>query len=134
MNIKEIATQTDTSKDTIRFYEKQELLHPQRLANNYRSYTNSDVLDLKIIKTLRRAGVKLTQIGQILFLRHQPISQKCQQETLEFIESYRLELESKISLLQQLVAISVDLTSQINASEDNKQIINTIEQIGALPK
>ena len=43
MTIKEVEEQLGLSRATIRFYEKENLLVPQRSGNTYREYSEDDV-------------------------------------------------------------------------------------------
>ena len=53
MTIKELEQRTGLPRTSIRFYEQEELLHPERKENNYRDYSEEDVRTLKKIKLLR---------------------------------------------------------------------------------
>ncbi len=62
MTIKEIEERTGMDRANIRFYEKEGMLSPQRLANGYRDYTEQDVDTLLRIKLLRSLHVPLEEI------------------------------------------------------------------------
>ena len=49
MTIKELEKRTGLDRATIRFYEKEGLIAPKRLANGYRDYSEEDVLALEKI-------------------------------------------------------------------------------------
>lgn len=56
MTIGQVEEQTGLSRANIRFYESEGLLHPARLDNGYRDYTQEDVqilLRVKLLRTLR---------------------------------------------------------------------------------
>lgn len=63
--IGELARQTGLDPKTIRFYEKMELLAPPR-HGRFRTFLSSDVIRLKNILALRRMGVSIATIRQIL--------------------------------------------------------------------
>lgn len=63
--IGELAKLTGTDPKTIRFYERVELISPPR-HGRFRTYLASDVRRLKNILTLRRLGVPIAQIREIL--------------------------------------------------------------------
>lgn len=63
--IGELAKLTSTDPKTIRFYERVELISPPR-HGRFRTYLASDVRRLKNILTLRRLGVPIAQIREIL--------------------------------------------------------------------
>ena len=62
MKIQELERRTGLERPSIRFYEKEGLLNPQRLENGYREYTEADVELLKKIKLLRRLGLSVEKI------------------------------------------------------------------------
>ena len=63
--IGELAKLTGTDPKTIRFYERVELISPPR-HGRFRTYLASDVRRLKNILTLRRLGVPIAHIREIL--------------------------------------------------------------------
>lgn len=63
--IGELAQLTGTDPKTIRFYERAELISPPR-HGRFRTYLASDVRRLKNVLTLRRLGVPIAQIREIL--------------------------------------------------------------------
>lgn len=65
--IGELAKLTGTDPKTIRFYERAELISPPR-HGRFRTYLASDVRRLKNVLTLRRLGVPIAQIRDILEL------------------------------------------------------------------
>jgi DNA-binding transcriptional MerR regulator len=65
--IGELAKLTGTDPKTIRFYERADLISPPR-HGRFRTYLASDVRRLKNVLTLRRLGVPIAQIRDILAL------------------------------------------------------------------
>ncbi len=63
--IGELAKQTGIDPKTIRFYERAELLSPPR-HGKFRTYLASDVRRLQNILRLRRLGVPIAQIRDVL--------------------------------------------------------------------
>jgi MerR family mercuric resistance operon transcriptional regulator len=63
--IGELAKLTGTDPKTIRFYERAELISPPR-HGRFRTYLASDVRRLRNVLTLRRLGVPIAQIRDIL--------------------------------------------------------------------
>ncbi len=69
MLIKELADYVGVSIDTIRFYEKQELLdnsHFERSSNGYRHYTGIAIQRLQLIKMGQAAGFTLNEMRQAI--------------------------------------------------------------------
>ena len=63
--IGELAKLTGTDPKTIRFYERAELISPPR-HGRFRTYLATDVRRLRNVLTLRRLGVPIAQIRDIL--------------------------------------------------------------------
>lgn len=67
MNIKQAETLSGVSRQNIRFYERQGLIHPSRNPeNDYREYTDADIATLKTIRLLRMLDMPLEQIASLL--------------------------------------------------------------------
>lgn len=66
MKINEVEKATGITSANIRYYEKKELLAPQRSnENNYRLYNSDDIERLKQIKILRMMGISISDIKDI---------------------------------------------------------------------
>lgn len=66
MTIKEVEQELGIPRATIRFYEKQKLIHPVRGDNSYRIYSEEDVSVLKKIIIFRKIGMSLSDIENLL--------------------------------------------------------------------
>lgn len=62
MTIKELEQRSGLERATIRFYEKEDFIHPTRMENNYRDYSEDDLDLLLRIKLLRSLHVPLGDI------------------------------------------------------------------------
>lgn len=65
MKISEFAAITGLSKDTIRYYEKLDLLHPI-INNKHREYTNQDINIIETILKLKQTGFSLHEIKMLI--------------------------------------------------------------------
>ena len=65
MTIKELEQLVGLPRASIRFYEQEGFLSPQRLKNNYRDYSLSDAHTLKRIKLLRQLHLDLESIRRL---------------------------------------------------------------------
>lgn len=63
MRIQDLERLVNTDRATIRFYEKEGLIAPNRSENGYRDYTQENALELKRILLLRRLGVSISAIS-----------------------------------------------------------------------
>ncbi len=67
MNISELAKANHVSTDTVRYYEKQGILHaPLRQDNGYRFYTQAHVELLRFVRGAQALGFSLAEIRTIL--------------------------------------------------------------------
>jgi MerR family copper efflux transcriptional regulator len=67
MNISELAKATQTTTDTIRYYEKQGLLGiPLRQENGYRFYKHQDIRRVDFIRRAQTLGFSLLEIKEVI--------------------------------------------------------------------
>lgn len=65
MTTKEVELQLNIHRATIRFYEKNGLLRPDRSENSYRNYSEEDVAELRRIIILRKLGISVSDIAEL---------------------------------------------------------------------
>lgn len=65
MTIKDLEMELGIPRASIRFYERQQLIHPKREENGYRDYSEKDVADLKKIIIFRKLGLSIAEIEDI---------------------------------------------------------------------
>ncbi|SUX57292.1 zinc-responsive transcriptional regulator [Citrobacter braakii] len=71
--IGELAKLADVTPDTIRYYEKQQMMeHEIRTEGGFRLYTESDLQRLKFIRYARQLGFTLESIRELLSIRIDP--------------------------------------------------------------
>ena len=67
MNIKQAEQLSGVSRQNIRFYEREGLIHPSRNPeNDYREYDQKDIHTLKLIRTMRMLDMPLEHIKEML--------------------------------------------------------------------
>lgn len=112
--IGELAKLTSTDPKTIRFYERVELISPPR-HGRFRTYLASDVRRLKNILTLRRLGVPIAQIREILDMLTPEEDVLASEKAVRHLKQHldllkhredelRLQIEKTHSALESLVA------------------------------
>lgn len=92
MRINDLEHKTGLDRATIRYYENEGLIQPERLENGYRNYSDEDLEDLLKIKLLRQLGMSLEQI------------RKLQQGSADFsaaLNQHVLVLERKMGAIQR---------------------------------
>jgi Cu(I)-responsive transcriptional regulator len=77
LTIGRLAKQVGLGIETVRFYERQGLIEPPpRTNSNYRVYPEEEVTRLKFIKRAKSLGFTLSEIKELLFIRHDPHATK----------------------------------------------------------
>lgn len=66
MTIKEVEQYLEVPRATVRFYEKEGLICPERSGNGYRDYSDADVEKLRKIIVFRKLGMSLPDIEDVL--------------------------------------------------------------------
>jgi MerR family Zn(II)-responsive transcriptional regulator of zntA len=100
--IGEIAKLADVTPDTVRYYEKQNLLSAsQRSASGYRLYSDEDVTRLRFIRYAKTMGFTLEEIAELLSIRIEPGKHTCQ-ESKAIVESRLAEVELRLAELKKI--------------------------------
>lgn len=100
--IGELAKMADVTPDTIRYYEKQQMMeHEVRTEGGFRLYTESDLQRLKFIRHARQLGFSLESIRELLSIRIDPEHHTCQ-ESKGIVQERLQEVEARIAELQSM--------------------------------
>lgn len=100
--IGEIAKLADVTPDTIRYYEKQQMMdHGGRTEGGFRLYTDHDLKRLKFIRHARQLGFKLESIRELLSIRVDPEHHTCQ-ESKSIVQARLSEVEARIEEMQAM--------------------------------
>ena len=95
MTIGGVAREAGIGIETVRFYEREGLLHqPARRASGYREYTADAVRQLRFIKHAQRLGFTLREIKELLALKLDPTATRSQ---------VRLQAEAKVADIDQRI-------------------------------
>lgn len=103
MLIHDLAHATKISAHAIRYYEKEGLLderHVERQANGYRSYTESAIERLQLLRQARSSGFTIAEIKQLAKLYD--TNALSPQEQKRFLDTKIKELDEKITFLQTM--------------------------------
>lgn len=107
MKIAEVEKQTGISKQTIRFYEKEGLIEPERNnENQYREYDAQDVKKLKRISLMRKLNVPIPEIKEVME-GARSFSEVIDRQRLQ-IAKEREEQDALIAFCDELKGQSVD--------------------------
>lgn len=112
MKIKEVSERTGLTKKTIRYYEAEGLLSPEKQWQNgreYRNYSEADIQRLTKIAALRRARFSVEEIRHI---------HEVPGDIPEIFQSYRRRLQQEQVDLSAILAVINNITSETLTSED----------------
>lgn len=100
--IGELARLADVTPDTIRYYEKQQMMdHEVRTEGGFRLYSEDDLRRLKFIRHGRQLGFTLEAIRELLSIRIEPERHTCQ-ESKSIVQARLAEVEARIEELQSM--------------------------------
>ena len=112
MKIKEISELTGLTKKTIRYYEAEGLLNPEKRWLNgreYRNYSQADVAQLEKIAALRRARFSVEEIRHI---------ESVPADIPAVFQSYRQRLQHEQRDLSAVLAVINNISTDDLTSED----------------
>lgn len=114
MRIQQVERQTGVSAQSIRFYEREGLLTPQRTPENrYRDYTPEDVRQLEGIVFCRKLGIPVSAIRRLL--AGETTLQQCVEDALLDARAEAAEAAGRAELCQEVLRqleIQPDLTAE----------------------
>ena len=119
--ISDLSKHFDLTPRTIRFYEAEGLLKPER-ENNKRIYSERDLVRLKLILRGKRLRFSLAEIETTMELYDTQPNESAQLEfVLETIESHRIELQQKQidiqNTLAEMDAVAENVQKKLDAIE-----------------
>ena len=66
MKTNEVEKLLGITKHTLRYYEKEDLVHPDKDDNGYRNYSDEDIQTLQLVKFLRNIDISIDDIKGII--------------------------------------------------------------------
>lgn len=116
IKIGELAERTDTTVETIRYYEKERLLsEPLRSAANYRLYNEDHIERLQFILHCRMLGMTLSEVRVLLRYWESPSKECGDVNTLidEHIRAVEIRMHELTQLKQHLTVLRQKCTSNV---------------------
>jgi len=102
MRIGQLARQSNTSTETLRFYESEGLLpQPVRLANGYRDYPTETLQRIRFIQHAKTVGFTLREIQDLLSIQVEKDQHTCE-EVKNLTQQKLDEIEQKLSQLHAI--------------------------------
>jgi MerR family Zn(II)-responsive transcriptional regulator of zntA len=130
MKISELAKHAGISAHTLRYYEKEGLLRPSlRTANNYRDYSEEDLLAAKFIKRCKESGFSLDETAKLLAIKDDKRQHICAEA--KNIPTHKIQqITQQIEQLQQMQSTLKNLAQYCCGGEESAEfcsIINGLE-------
>lgn len=114
MNIKEAAKQAGTSVRTLRYYEEQGLICPERDGeNNYREYNEAVVQRVRLIRAYRELQFSLEEIHAILNADRMERDQILEKQ-ISVLENKRKIIDNRIDLAHALRMMGPERLTEID--------------------
>ncbi|OIJ20173.1 MarR family transcriptional regulator [Anaerobacillus alkalidiazotrophicus] len=132
MQIKEFASKYKLKKDAVRYYEKEGLIEPTRLANGYRIYDETCEKSIKYILVLKQLGFSLQEIQALLNLEKRPPSSECNAMSVTLFKNKVSYLESKIDFYTTAIKslqIVHDLMEHEKYVENKDKVYSLVEEM-----
>ena len=117
LRIGELASQTETSVETLRYYESEGLIpEPRRSDSGYRLYTTNDVDRVHFIRRARAMDFSLREVGELLSLQVDREHSTCG-EVKELAEQKLDAIEIKMAELQKMKLALKQITDACEGGE-----------------
>lgn len=126
--IGEVARRANVNKETVRYYEKQDLIpKPDRRRSGYRIFTQRHINQIKFIKRAQQLGFTLSEIKELLELRVDEET-SCSEIKEEAKLKYQ-DVTQKIKDLRQIQETLVDLIDSCSGGGaiEDCPILETLE-------
>lgn len=108
MKINEVEDLLNTPRANIRYYEKEGLINISRKENGYRNYSEEDIQRLKKIIILRKLGVSVEQIKDLL---------SGDAELSQVLEDTIVQLEKQVEELKGAIEVSKEIKNSAVSTE-----------------
>ena len=124
MLIKEVCEKCKLTKKAIEYYESKNLIHPQILENGYRDYSDADISALKEISVLRKCGISIADIAEILTSSNKPATlAKC-----KYITELRMQRLSDIQKCMDNLIADYDVNREFDYLQTHDEDLYTIKE------
>ena len=119
LKIGELASQTGTSAETLRYYESEGLLpEPRRSDAGYRLYTPLDVRRVHFVRRARGMGFSLKEVSELLSLQVEKEAATCGEVKL-IAEQKLVSISEKLAELTKMKAALQQITDACTGGEES---------------
>lgn len=128
MKISELASRCCVNVQTVRYYERRELLpDPRQGVDGYRDYDEADVERLRFVKEAQALGFTLKEIAELLALRAgRGTARDVRERAREKLEGVRQKIDALRALERNLVRLVAGCSG--NGPTSACPIINRLER------
>lgn len=124
MLIKEACKRSNLTKKAIEYYEAKGLISPKILKNGYRDYGEADILTLKEISVLRKCGISVTDIKNILCSKNKSAAlAKC-----KYVTEIRLQRLQTVQQCMENLIRSYDVEREFDYLQAHDENLLTIKE------
>lgn len=124
MLIKEVCEKCKLTKKAIEYYESKNLIHPQILENGYRDYSDADISSLKEISVLRKCGISIADIAEIMNSSNKPATlAKC-----KYITKLRMQRLNDIQKCMDSLIADYDVNREFDYLQTHDENLYTIKE------
>jgi MerR family Zn(II)-responsive transcriptional regulator of zntA len=117
------------SAHTLRYYEKEGLLKPsKRGENNYRHYSQDDLITAKFIKRSKACGFSLSETSSLLAIKNDKSHHVCA-EAKQITGVKVKEIEEQIQRLKQMQATLIQLERYCCGGEESAEFCTIIDAL-----
>lgn len=117
ITIGKLAEMSGVGVETIRFYQRKELIREPKTQSGFRTYNEEDAQRIQFIKRAQDLGFTLSEIKELLELNTKP-RMTCGTVKLKTTEKLK-EIEKKINDLNRMKASLEKLSNACDANQDN---------------
>lgn len=135
-SIQEVSESLHIPKDTLRYYDKLELVSPSRGKNRYRYYVEQDILDLQYIEIMKYADFTLVEIQQFFNYQRSLASAEDCFNIEQLFEDKKLEYKQKIkaykamlTLVDQILNVKSQIESPNDIAKANELVTSVFKNI-----
>jgi MerR family copper efflux transcriptional regulator len=122
LTIGQLSRRAKVAVDTIRYYEKYGLLHPQRRPSGFREYMPEDLERLLFIRHARAFGFSLDEIEQLLRVDSEPNATTVGPAVRDHLEV----IEEKIAALRGWRAALLAWRAQALGTEQSQSLVSAM--------
>ncbi|MGZ9014370.1 MAG: MerR family transcriptional regulator [Burkholderiales bacterium] len=125
--IGQLAKHARVNTDSVRFYERQGLIAPNRKTRTgYRLYSDEAVRRIEFIKHAQRCGFSLADIRELLDMRAGLADDR--QDVSQFVHEKQAEIEKTMAALKSMSALLSELaaTHACTSAWDDGVLVNTV--------